>query len=300
MTGLIDIAIEGRAAFPRAPFAIRHRLAEHPLFSLARLAELARALPRHQIETNSGKAAIDQSDKQIPLTDLEPKEIVRRIEDVSAWMVLNNVERVPEYAALLKQVLDEAARDMGFADADAAGLHDIQGFVYVSSAGATTPFHADPGDNFFVQIRGDKFFHIIDNSDGAVAGEDAFEAVLSADQHLAYKPEFEQRATVYALKAGDGCFVPYLWPHWVRTGATYSISMAVTWKTKTVIRSNHVLMMNAALRKMGLPQRAPGAHPALDTLKAGVYATALAALHPVRQSQHLRLALHALLFGSAV
>jgi hypothetical protein len=32
------------------------------------------------------------------------------------------------------------------------------------------------------------------------------------------------------MDAGDGCFVPYLWPHWVRTGESYSISMAMTWE----------------------------------------------------------------------
>jgi len=35
-----------RERFDREPFLVRHRLVEHPLFSLPRLVELARTYPR--------------------------------------------------------------------------------------------------------------------------------------------------------------------------------------------------------------------------------------------------------------
>ena len=297
MTSLIQLAAEGRAAFPRKPFATKHGLAEHPLLRLEKLVELAGEMPADGIEYNSGKVAIDQKPETTPLVDLPPTEVVRRIRETNAWMVLKRVERVPAYAALLQEVLDGVARDMGHRDADDAGFTNLEGFVFVSSPNATTPFHSDPEDNFFVQIHGDKFFHVVDNTDYSVVPEQAFEVTPSMHRNLPYRPEFEDRATVFTMKAGDGCFVPYLWPHWVRTGESYSVSMAMTWKSPAVRRSNKVLFMNGLLRKWGMPQKPLGRSPIADLAKAAAYTALRAPLEPLRRSETLRNWLRSALFG---
>ena len=297
MTSLIEIGGEGRSAFPKRPFGLKHHLAGHPLFALEKLVDLAGQMPADGIEYNSGKVGIDQKPEETPLVDLAPTEVVRRIREANAWMVLKRVERVPAYRALLQEVLDGVARDMGHRDAEDAGFTNLEGFVFVSSPNATTPFHSDPEDNFFVQIHGDKFFHVIDNRDGSVVPHQAFEVTPSMHRNLSYRPEFESRATVFQMKAGDGCFVPYLWPHWVRTGESYSISMAMTWKSPAVRRSNKVLFMNGLLRKWGLPQAPLGASPALDGLKAAAYTALRAPLEPLRRSDALRNWLRGILFG---
>src|SRR3712207_7331986 len=65
-----------------------------------------------------------------------------------------------------------------------------------------------------------------------------YTTLFRSHRNLPYRPEFEDKATIFSMKAGDGCFVPYLWPHWVRTGDSYSISMAITWKSKAVDRKS--------------------------------------------------------------
>ena len=297
MTSLIEIAEEGRAAFPNQPFALRHHLADHPLFTLEKLVELAAQMPTDGIEYNSGKVGIDQKPEETPLVDLPPTEVVRRIREANAWMVLKRVERVPAYKALLEQVLDGVARDMGHRDAADAGFTNLEGFVFVSSPNATTPFHSDPEDNFFVQIHGDKFFHVIDNRDGSVVPHQAFEVTPAMHRNLPYRPEFENRARVFQMKAGDGCFVPYLWPHWVRTGETHSISMAMTWKSPAVRRANKVLFMNGLLRKYGFPQKPLGENRLLDGLKAAAYTALRAPIEPLRKSERLRNMIRGALFG---
>lgn len=298
MSAVIQIAPEHRSAFPERPFPIRHGLADNPLFSLERLVELAGALPRDQIEYNSGRVAIDQKADETPMVDLAPVEVVRRIREANAWMVLKRVDKVPAYRALLEEALDGVARSMGHGGLKAAGFTDIEGFVFVSSPNATTPFHSDPEDNLFVQIHGEKFFHVIDNRDRSVVPDIAYELTPSSHRNLPYRPDFEARGTVFTMDAGDGCFVPYLWPHWVRTGGSYSVSMAVTWKSPAVRRTNKVLFMNAMLRKMGLPQQPPGRHPWLDAIKAAAYTAARAPLEPLRRSESLRRALRTALFGA--
>src|ERR1700710_1886825 len=101
MGSMIEIAAENRPAFPKQPFAIRHRLADHPLFQLEKLVELAAVMPGDAIEYNSGKVGIDQKPEETPLVDMAPTEVVRRIREANAWMVLKRVERMPAYAALL-------------------------------------------------------------------------------------------------------------------------------------------------------------------------------------------------------
>ena len=61
-----------RRDFPLKPFAIRHKLAGHPLLTLPRIAQLAAELPRDLIEYNSGKVAISQDPDAIPSVDLDP------------------------------------------------------------------------------------------------------------------------------------------------------------------------------------------------------------------------------------
>lgn len=96
--------------FPLKPFAIRHRLAGHPLLSLPQLAKLAGELPRDLIEYNSGNVAIGQDPDAIPTIDLDPVEVVKRIETAGAWMVLKRVEKSPVYRKLLEDTLLSVAR----------------------------------------------------------------------------------------------------------------------------------------------------------------------------------------------
>ncbi|CAO4155875.1 JmjC domain-containing protein [Methylorubrum thiocyanatum] len=283
MASLISVSAQDRETFPSVPFGIKHALADDPLLSLDRLIDLAARLPRHSIEFNGGNVAIDQNPDTVPLVEMEPTEIVRRIREANAWMVLKRVEQVPAYADLLKGILDGVARDIGHADAADAGFTNIEGFIFVSSPNATTPFHVDPEDNFFVQIHGEKYFHIIDNRDGSIVPDAVMEFRPGAHRNLTYKPEFEDRARVFTMNAGDGCFVPYHWPHWVRTGSSYSISMAVTWKSTAVKRSNRLLAVNAMLRRYGLPQPAPGRRPTFDAVKIAAITALRAPLEELRR-----------------
>src|SRR6195952_3196930 len=115
--------------FPLKPFAIRHKLSGHPLLTLPRIAQLASELPRDLIEYNSGKVAISQDPDTIPAVDLDPVEVVRRIETAGAWMVLKRVENSPEYRRLLEDTLLSVARARGFNSLTEAGFEQVEGFV---------------------------------------------------------------------------------------------------------------------------------------------------------------------------
>lgn len=293
----ISIDAEAGRIFPDEPFPIRHALAGNPLLSLAGLAALTGRLDRDRVEFNSGRLNPDQRPEETPTVDLAPAEIVEQIETADAWMVLKNVETVPEYRALIAGFLDEAAQTLGYADAADAGMRDFQGFIFVASANAVTPFHMDYEENFFVHLAGDKFMHVFDNRDRSLVPEAEMEVYPGKHRNLHYREDFERKATVFGMKPGDGLFLPYTWPHWVRTGNSHAVSMAITWKSRRDIRMNSLYFVNAVMRKMHLPQPAPGRFAWYDGLKVGAYSFARALVEPLRRSEGMRRGLRRIFFG---
>lgn len=284
-------------AFPNLPFRIKHELVGNPLLTLPEIVKLVRELPRDQIEYNSGKAEIGQDPTKVQAVDLSPEEVVKSIETAGAWMVLKRVDAHPAYRNILEQALLSVARARGHASLDEAGFEDIQGFLFVSSPNSTTPFHTDAEDNFFVQIHGEKFFSIYDNRDHSIASVEELEASATKHRNIKYDPKFDAKGVEHRLFPGDGVFVPYQWPHWVRTVGSYSISLAITWKTKAVRRRNDLYVFNSMLRGLGLPQAAPDAHPALDALKLAMMRTMQATVSPLRKSEGMRRILRRLVLG---
>lgn len=280
-----------------APFRFAHGLCGHKLLSLPALAELAGRLPGDRVEYNSGRLQPNQDPDATPGIDLPPDEVVRRIESCGAWMVLKNVEQVAEYGALLEDTLDRLARAFGYAGRAAAEMEDLEGFIFVASAKSVTPFHADYEENLFLHLAGPKIFHLFDNRNRGFVGEAELETFPGKHRNLAYKEAFHAGGQHHEMRPGDGLYVPYTWPHWVETGDGHAISMAVTWKTKKVRRHNALLFMNAVLRRVGLPQAAPGRRPLWDGAKIAAYRPLRLVMEPLLRSEGLRRALRGALFG---
>ncbi len=292
---LVSIDAKTAAAkFLKEAFTLKHSLADHPLFTLPRLVELAKSMPRDRIEYNSGKVAVDVKPENVPKIDKSPEEVIRSIEVDNAWMVLKRVETHPAYRSILETFVREANLAAGRKPED---FTDIQGFIFVSSANATTPFHNDNEENILIQIRGDKFVRTFDNSDRGLISEELMEISPAKHRNLPYEDWFESRATLHTLKAGDALHMPYMIPHWVSTGKTYSISMAMTWKTPEVLRLNKIRTMNGTLRRFGLAQHPPGAVPVLDATKVVLHDVVHAVLDPLRKSEKMRNFLRGLIYG---
>src|SRR5690349_12010229 len=77
--------------FPREPFLIRHSLADHPLFAIERLLELAKTLPNSCVEYNEGRIPINMNGQASPRNGLSAEETLRRVREAHSWMVLKYV-----------------------------------------------------------------------------------------------------------------------------------------------------------------------------------------------------------------
>jgi len=289
----VDPAL-ARDKFLKQPFMLKHRLAQHPLFALPRLVELAKSMPRDRIEYNSGKVAVGVKPEDVPRIDRPAEDVISSIETANAWLVIKNVEEDPEYRRLLEAFVGDANLAAGRRPGDFA---DLEGFIFISSARATTPFHIDAEENILIQIHGDKFVRTFDNGDRRLIPEEAMEISPSKHRNQTYEPWYEERATLHTLKPGDALHMPYMIPHWVSTGDTFSISMAMTWKTPDVLRLNKIRLMNGTLRRFGLPQKAPGRSPAMDAVKVFAHDTMRAVIDPLRRSEAARRLLRGLIYG---
>src|SRR5262249_42762090 len=175
------------SAFGRAPFLVGHRLARHPLFEFARLLKLARRLPPPSVEYNAGDLAVNQDSHSTPRNGLSAEETIHRIENCKSWMVLKNIEQDMDYRDLLYRSLGEIeARGHPYA----RGICHREGFVFISSPRAVTPYHADPECNFLLQIRGSKQVSLFDGEDHSLLSEEELERFYSgAHRNLAFKDE---------------------------------------------------------------------------------------------------------------
>ncbi len=258
--------------YPAAPVRLRHHLAAHPLFAMDRLIALARALPADRIEYNSGDLPIGQDPDRTPMNGLSPEETLRRIAENKSWLVLKNIERDPDYAALLHGCLDALAP---IAAKATGAMHKRAGFIFISSPGAVTPFHMDPEHNILMQIAGAKTFRIFPAR--ATVSDEQHEAFHRAGAHrnLPYRDEFEDGADIFALSPGDALYAPVKAPHWVRVGPEVSISLSVTWRSEASDAEAALRRANGWLRARGFAPPAPGALPLRD--RAAVLSARLAA-----------------------
>lgn len=152
--------------------------------------------------------------------------------------------------------------------------------LFVSTPGATAPFHADPEHNFLLQVIGDKVMHSFPPMDFETFPSEARELLASEKISIlkTYKPEFENRAVALELFPGDLIYHPPMSPHWVRTGSDgFSLSYSITLVTQDVEQTLLLHKINRMIRKIGLKPSDQGKHPNVDKLKvtSAIYARLL-------------------------
>lgn len=264
---------EGRAAFaqlyPEEAGVVTHRLAGHTLFELEALVRLAGRMRPTDVERNLGDLPIGVDPDAVRANGLSVADTIRSIEDNGSWMVLKFVEQDPEYRALLDAVLDEIAPLV--APATGAMLKR-EGFVFVSSPGAVTPFHFDPEHNILLQMRGTKVMTVFPAGKGGPAGPEQHERFhMGGHRNLPYREGFAGAGTAHALSPGQAIHVPVKAPHWVKNGPEPSVSFSVTWRSEWSYREADAHGFNHLARRAGITPRAPGRFPEQNRAKSLAY-----------------------------
>jgi hypothetical protein len=261
-----------RQAFDRRSFAFPHNLANHPLFTIPRLADAAQAIldkgnrgqfvafDARSFEAGTGFGAMSAQNQLA--------ESVRRLPEGRTWLKISSAnEADPDYAEVLRQII----RDI----ADLTGRDLISEItwssltVFMASPGIVTPYHIDHESNLLFQVKGEKDVCLFDQDDRDVLSDVEIEKFYAGDTEAArYKPNLQERGTVYHLTPGVAVHHPPLAPHLVRNGDGVSVSVSIGFCTRTLDRRAKVYQFNSLLRRAGLRPSRPGQSNLSDRVKA--------------------------------
>jgi hypothetical protein len=185
-------------------------------------------------------------------------------------MVLKRAEADPECLAVLNQCLDEIEP---LSEPIEPGMCEREAAIFVTSPGSVTPYHLDKEINFLLQLRGSKTISVFSASDREVLSEVELEKHFTGTairRNMVFHERYQQRATIFELKAGYGIHIPTTDPHWIKNGDAVSISFSNGFKTHASLQRGMIYNLNGRMRKMGL-RPAPYGNGALrDTMKLQV------------------------------
>ena len=279
--------------FDRRPFYIAHALGGHPLLELPAMAALSERLPRHVVEWNNDGSGAYGDIRPAKAPTLPCPETILRVGELPAWVLLREIEHDPVYRGLLDELLDEIEP---LSESRRPGMCQREGFLFVSSRAAVTPFHFDPEHNFLLQIRGRKTVHMWDPMDRAVLPAAALDAHYAGvdgstgNRKQLYREEFLERAWVLPLEAGQGLHFPLHAPHQVRTESDVSVSLSITFRSRESRVRETIHAANGHLRRLGVRPPEPGVSRLWDSaVRTGYRAASRARSLAGRVSRRLRL-----------
>ena len=252
-----------------------HNLVNHPLFTLPRLLELAKTTRRDRpgdLYYDAGPdVRPDQRWDQMGPKPFVVEEALHRIETCGAWVTLHQAQQDPEYGEVFDDCMGEFERLTGVDFTKVMRVEDA--LIFVTSPRRVTPYHIDRECNFLLQIRGEKNLYVFDRDDREVLPPNEVERFWAIDNNAAvYKPQFQNRATTYRLRPGNGVHIPVNNPHWVQNDDNVSISLSVNFTYQDWERAN-VHRANFLLRKFGISPRPPQQSPFVDRVKTAVIAS---------------------------
>lgn len=252
--------------YPEQPRVLDHAMASHELLTLDALANLGTMLPEHSVEYNPGDLPVGIAPEDIPDNGMTIADTIRMIENSNSWAVLKNIEQVPEYQSLLLSLLEEIRSIL---ESKTGKMLKPQGYIFVSSPGAVTPYHFDPEHNILLQLRGEKWMTTFPAGNARFAPDEMHEGYhIGGHRNLVWDEDFEAEGTRHHLIPGKAIFVPVMAPHFVQNGPEPSISLSITWRSDWSFAEADARAFNGWLRKRGMEPNAPGRFPQQNRTKS--------------------------------
>lgn len=258
------------AAYPEVPHLLRHNLGTHPLLDIEALAQLAEGLSEASVEYNRGDLPVGVDGKPAP-NGLTIGETIRNVAKSNSWAVLKNIEQSESYEALLIELLSEIRHEI---EAKTGAMLTPQGFIFISSPNAVTPYHFDPEHNILLQIRGSKTMTQFPAGDPRFAPDEVHESYhAGGPRELTWDESLMKGARAFPLGPGEAVYVPVMAPHFVKNGPDSSVSLSITWRSEWSYAESEARGFNHLLRQRGLSPRAPGRWPAKNIGKSLAFRT---------------------------
>lgn len=268
MISIFDDQARARFAanYPETPHKLLHGLHDHALLTLDALARLGESLPASSVEYNRGDLPTGVAPGSDIANGLSIGDTIRHVDSCRSWAVLKNIEQMPDYRDLLLSLLGELKP---LIEAKTGAMMTPQGFIFVSSPDAVTPYHFDPEHNILLQLKGSKTMTQFPAGDPRFAPDETHEGYhTGGHRNLVWRNDLAVGGTPWTLVPGEAVFVPVMAPHHVKVGPDPSISLSITWRSDWSYAEADARAFNHLLRKAGIRPRAPGRYPAQNRLKA--------------------------------
>jgi hypothetical protein len=263
-SNIFDLEVEAFAdAFGKRPLGVRHTLAGHPLLKLDAIADLADRFPGHMERHRADLPLVVPGGA--PELEGSPSETVRGIESNGCWMVFWYIEQDREYKALLDACLDEAE---SYLPRPIGRTRQREAFLFLSAPNAVTPVHFDPEHNFLLQIRGQKSMTICPFPDHRSEQSELERYYDGGHRNLDAVPS---EGETFSLEPGNGVYVPSFMPHWVQNGPKASVSLSITFRSRSSLQAERVHSINARLRQLKFSPPPPGTSAIRDRAKEFMY-----------------------------
>jgi Cupin superfamily protein len=254
-------------AFARKSMAVHHELADHPLFTIDAIAELADSLPPESVRRERGDLPLANAGfGYVEVGQGPPSDSIRAVEENGFRITLRDIQHAPEYADVINECLDEVAE---LVEDREGGMTRRAGYLFISCPAATTPMHFDVEHSFLLQVKGTKRVSVASYGDDVVARHRELDRYLDGEEC-----DFEtmqRQATTTVMGPGVGVYLPSYVPHWVETEAGISISFSIPFFTAYTERAEGVTRINSRLRKMHLSPKTLGSSASSDRAKAAVF-----------------------------
>jgi hypothetical protein len=233
------------------------------MLGLESIAQLADSIGDDWVTIDAAvKPLVVGEDGQEPSRANEAARQIRELDTNNAWLTLLNIERNPRYRSLIDEVLDAAATEAG---EDPRKWRNRMGFIFASSPRSITPAHFDIEHSFCMQLRGNRtlgFGRWIDD------GNRELEVSRYWNGSFGRLSSMPKPSTEVSLGPGDGAYIPPYTPHWLTNGDSTSLSITLTFFTRSNEDESLVQVFNERLRKLGRSPRPYGDSPKRDSVKA--------------------------------
>ena len=255
---------------------IRHSFHNHPLMQLPRLAQLAKSLFATDqcrfIEPGTRQdSKFFHNSRPVDGRDIDG--VFARISDPGSWVALYNIETDPEYSRFLNDVVD-AARPL--VEREQSGIHNVQGFLFISAPPSFTPFHIDRENNLWLQMNGRKVISVWDHRDRQIVASEVVEEFImwGGLDSVRLSPEKRPHARDFVVTAGMGVYFPSTSPHMTSTESVgddpsggVSVSVGVVFYTDQTRRTANAHILNHYLRRLRVQPVHAGESPVIDRIK---------------------------------
>ncbi len=243
----------------------RHDVSGHPLLNPNALAAAALRMDPATVQIRAGNARNGEGFDFGEDTGKSIDEIICGIAEAGRWIMLAKLEQLPEYEALLREIMAPLVPAIRRSTGEVLRL---RGYAFVQSPGVVTPFHLDPEYNIMFHIAGAKDFAVYPMEEPWLSAAVNEYYHRSGDNLLAWQGDYREMGSIHRLGPGDALYVPYKRPHWVEVGSEPAVSLSVTWCTKASYEQEAAWRLNAWFKGKGLSLPEPAPLPSRSRLRA--------------------------------